>query len=215
MLQSMTGYGEAEHSGEGFRLSLEIRSVNNRSLKIASKAPEEISFLQSHIEERIRARVQRGSVFATCRFAPIDSSDLYEIDTALIEKYLENAEELRTRLTGDGRLPKDTDPVAIRDLLLLPGVVRCEDVVVPEKDQVRALADEVAQEALDRLLEMRSREGKHLEDELRTRTASLDKLLQGITGEAPKAVEEYQQKLEQRVRTLLGDRESLLESDDL
>ena len=47
MLRSMTGYGEATIDGGSFLLTIEVKSVNNRFLKITTKVEDEISYVQN------------------------------------------------------------------------------------------------------------------------------------------------------------------------
>ena len=69
MLKSMTGYGEATVQTRSFVFGVEIRSVNNKFLKITTKIPEEISYLQHEIEEPIR-KLNLGEV----RFVDADGN---------------------------------------------------------------------------------------------------------------------------------------------
>lgn len=208
MLKSMTGYGEAMRETHRFTVSIEVRSVNNRFLKIASKIPEELSYLQNPLEEVVRQRVSRGTVTVVLRFQPTDESALHDIDGRVLEKYWRQLTRIRDEL-GTG------EEIRLRDLLLLPGVVHNEEVFVPEKDVVSTVAREVIGLALDGMLSMREREGAHLEAELRAVLDRVRVLLEIIRSEAPKAVEEQQAKLEQRIRQLLGEFHGSLAQEDI
>ena len=52
---SMTGYGKGEYAEGGIRLTAEVRSVNNRYLDVAVKAPK--IFLSR--EDAVRALVRK------------------------------------------------------------------------------------------------------------------------------------------------------------
>ena len=208
MLKSMTGYGEARHETERFIVSVELRSVNNRFFKMSVKVPEEISFVQSQLEEQVRKRVDRGSVHMTLRFEPTASSDLYEIDGEVLKKYLHSLDGLQTDLQLEQN-------VTLKDLLPLPGVVRSRESLLPDGEAIQPIVNKVLDDSLSQLLSMRQLEGAKLEDDLRERSTLLKKLLAQIRQEAPRAVEEYQQKLDQRVRTLLGDQQGVLAPEDL
>ena len=80
-LNSMTGYGEATKETDNFVLEIEVKTVNNRFLKISSKIGEEVFYLQNDLEELIRKYLSRGSVHFTVRFKPTRYSDLYEIES--------------------------------------------------------------------------------------------------------------------------------------
>ena len=60
MLLSMTGQGVSTASAEGTTVTVEIRAVNNRHLKINLRAPDSLIALESSIEKMIRNVVRRG-----------------------------------------------------------------------------------------------------------------------------------------------------------
>ncbi|HLU49850.1 MAG TPA: YicC/YloC family endoribonuclease [Planctomycetota bacterium] len=206
MLKSMTGYGEATRETGRFAISIEVRSVNNRFLKLSTKIPEELSYIQNLLEEIARQKVSRGSVTIVLRYQSTDESALHDIDGRVLEKYWRQLKTLRDELGSN-------EEIRLRDLLLLPGVVQSRDVLVPEKDEVSAVAREVLEAAIDAMVEMRKREGAHLESELRQMLERVESHLETIRTEAPRAVEEQQTKLKQRVRQLLGEHHGALAED--
>lgn len=209
MLRSMTGYGEGVAEDDRFVITIEIRSVNNRFLKITPKVPEEYSFLQNDLERRIRGSILRGTIHVTLRVKPRDTSEFYEIDREVVKKYLRSLELLKNDLN------READSLSLRDLLLLPGVVRGEESLIPDKDSIHPVVRKVVDQALSQLRSMRELEGSHLEKDLRHRAKELEKHLENLGEEAPRAVEEYQKKLDQRVRKLLGDHEGALGPEDI
>ena len=53
-IRSMTGFGSGAREKQDFRVSVEIRSVNHRYLKLSVHLPEEFSWAQRLVEARIR-----------------------------------------------------------------------------------------------------------------------------------------------------------------
>ncbi len=208
MLRSMTGYGAVRLAGEGFELSVEVRGINNRFFKITSKISEEVSFLQSEMEEEVRRQVERGSINLVLRFQPTRFTDLYEIDEDVLRKYVGRIRKLR-RTFGAGM---DLQP---RDFLLLPGVIRSEESVVLGKEVVLPVALRGLRRALAALHRMREREGRNLLKGFRGRARLLRRLLEKVAAEAPGALKDYQDRLQSRVDRLLADKELALSPHDL
>ena len=50
-MRSMTGYGRGEASGEGFRVTVELKTVNNRFLDINTRLPSELSSLEGDLKK--------------------------------------------------------------------------------------------------------------------------------------------------------------------
>ncbi|MCZ6793298.1 MAG: YicC family protein [Planctomycetota bacterium] len=204
----MTGYGEAAAELDRFVISIELRSVNNRFLKLISKVPDELSFLQNDLESQIRETLIRGTVYLTLRCEPRDTSDLYEIDPTVLKKYLATVKRLKAEIV-------ETEDLSIRDLLLLPGVVRAEETMVPEKESMRPAIRPSMEDALSRIQAMRQQEGRHIDKDLRERLETLTGLIDSVRKEAPRAVEEYHKKLDQRLRLLLGEHQGALAPEDI
>jgi uncharacterized protein (TIGR00255 family) len=208
MLRSMTGYGDATVEDSRFVLALEVKSVNHRFLKISSKIAEEVSYLQNDLEELIRKRLVRGSIFFTLWFEPTSYSDLYDIDESLLKKYWTTLRKLKDELnTGE--------EIYIKDLLLLPGVIHTEEALILGKEEVLPEALRAMDEALSKLLSMREEEGRNLEADMSLHARHLGNLLEKIKQAAPLALEEYHQKLDQRVRLLLGEQHGILAPEDI
>ncbi len=208
MLKSMTGYGEATVEGKNFVLSIELKSVNNRFLKVSSKIPEEVSYLQNDLEGEIRKSILRGSVFFTARFAPTRYVDLYEIDEEVLKKYLKTLNRIKEELSSN-------EEVRLKDLLLLPGVIHTEEALILGKEVVLPVALRAMAGALAKFVKMRGLEGSRLESEFRKRSARVGELLEKVKLDAPRALGEYQQKLEERVNQLLREKGVKLEPAEL
>lgn len=211
MLKSMTGYGRDTVETDAFVLTVEVKSVNNRFLKITGRVPEELSYLQTKIEDLIRKRLIRGSVYFSVVVEPCSRADLYDIDTAVLEKYLTALREAHDILN----IPETEQP-PLRDLLLLPGVVRAEDGGMKlGDDKLLAAACTAMDNALTQLVEMRRQEGAFLEEEFRVRSDALRNLIRKVNAETPAALKEYNQKLKERVNQLLEDAEANVSTSDL
>ena len=208
MLRSMTGFGESSVETDQYALAIEIKTVNNRFLKVHSKVPEEISYLQTALEETIRRRLVRGSVSYIVRLEPAATTDLYEVDANLVKKYYHELDSIRGELGIEDAIRLDT-------LLALPGAVRTEETLSLGREQLEPIAVGVLEKALDDVITMRKREGANLLGDLRARAERLGELLSEIGGLAPKAAEEHFHRLEEKVRLLLGDKQTSFDGDDI
>ena len=55
MLLSMTGYGDARHQSEQLTVSIELRALNNRYLKVSVRAPDPYHLLEAEFEKVVKA----------------------------------------------------------------------------------------------------------------------------------------------------------------
>lgn len=209
MLRSMTGYGEATIDGGSFLLTIEIKSVNNRFLKITTKVEDEISYVQNELEEQAKKSIARGSVSITVRFLPVSNADVYEIDTGVLEKYLGTLSAFQRERGIEG------EPIRLKDVLPLPGVVRVQESQRLGKDRVLPVALQAMDEALKHFIKMREEEGSNLEKEFRERARTLRRLVADMRAEAPNALAEYRARLEERIQLILEDKGIALSAEDI
>ena len=118
MLLSMTGYGEARHQSDGLTVTIELRALNNRYLKVSLRVAEPYNLLEPEFEKVIRRTVRRGTlqVHLRCQrqFAPQD----FQINAVALKSYLE-----QLRRFADDLKMRDRGEVLLGQALALPGVV--------------------------------------------------------------------------------------------
>ena len=60
MIKSMTGYGGAKGETEGFRITIELKSVNNRYLDTAVRLPRSFIFVEDAVKTAVGRHISRG-----------------------------------------------------------------------------------------------------------------------------------------------------------
>src|SRR5215813_3854222 len=64
-MRSMTGFGQASWQGDGRRLSVEVRSVNQRFLDVKLALPRECQAWEAPLRELVSGVAERGKVEVT------------------------------------------------------------------------------------------------------------------------------------------------------
>ena len=197
-MRSMTGYGKGRVQRDGWEVTAELKTVNHRFLDLSLRLPRNISFLEQVCRETIGARLRRGHAEIFLTVARTEDSDLeVSADTELAMMYLEAGEKIAAATGVENDL-------TVSRLMNLEGVITRTE---KEMDQplVSAVCAEALGAALDQLVEMREREGKHLKADLALHLEAVAALREKILTRAPAVVEEYRQKLETRLRALLKE----------
>ena len=196
MINSMTGYGRGTAAFDGREMTVELKSVNHRYLDIGMRLPRHVSFLEDVFRTVLGENLARGHVdiYINYRNTRKDARKVV-IDTNLMEAYVSAAREANTQL-------------GLRDDITLMNALRLPDVseVVEEqedRDAVAALAKEAALAAIAELKVMRAREGQRLYEDLMAKAENVLTLADQIAERAPKVVEEYKLKLNERIAALL------------
>jgi uncharacterized protein (TIGR00255 family) len=206
VLLSMTGFGEARHQDERWSVVVEVRTVNNRHLKMNARISEPYGALEPDLERLVRESVRRGTVQLNLRVDRPRRAEDYRLNPVALASY---RDQLRA-LQDDPARPPD-----LAALLALPGVV--EEQRKAEKDPHEdwpALAA-VVSEALGRLHASRAEEGRAMAAELLALGRALGGHLEKVAARGPEVVRGYQARLTERVQALVQDRGVAIEPKDL
>ncbi len=194
----MTGFGEARSQSDGLAVTVEVRTINSRHFKLSYRASEGYASLEPDVEAIARDTIRRGTVQLNLRVERHASADDYQINTAVLEGY-------RAQLEAFGKRSGWAEPVDLRLLLALPGVVD-EHVQADHdpRDDWPAI-EPVIIKALAATTRMRTEEGAALAADLENNGRQVKHFLDQIAGRAPAVVESYQARLAQRVQQSLAE----------
>lgn len=204
-MESMTGYGTATISGEGAEISVQVKSVNSRYLDLVVKSPGLPPRLESAIRERIRSAVARGRVefYLDVRWSGV-------VDPSVNENTIRRWKELLDKVHQALGFP---DPVHLRDILRLPGVI--EAVVGGEVlwERIREPLLETVDRAIEALKVMRAAEGENLRAVLEEKAGIMRAALDRIAAFREEAKTRSLERMRTRIREILAD--SRLDEDRL
>ena len=190
----MTGYGRGECSQNGFKITVELSSVNRKQGEISVALPREMEMLEAQIRDIINQYVSRGRLTARVSLHAGGSnlSARMHLNVPLAKAY---AREL-TRLAEQLKLP---GPVTLDQLARAPGVFQTDEQIVEEKDFWPAVK-RALKGALTMLVKMRQREGQHLAKDLGKRISLMRKASLRIQKQAPDVARRYRQQLLDRIK---------------
>jgi uncharacterized protein (TIGR00255 family) len=210
VLLSMTGYGEARYQSDALNVSLELRALNNRYLKVSLRASDPYHLLEPEFEKVVRRTVRRGTLQVHLRCERQSNVQDFRINPTALRSYLAQlrgvAEELGLSNRGE---------ILLGQALALPGVVVEPGNVSSHLLEDWPILERVLQEALGKLQAMREEEGRAMAQELLgyrdTIAAELNKIRQRI----PQVATTYRDRLYERVRNLLTELDVKIDRSDL
>src|SRR5204863_7603412 len=101
----MTGYGEARYQSDDLTLSIELRALNNRYLKISVRAADPYHLLEPEFEKVIRRSVRRGTVQVHLRCDRQQAAQDFRINAVALRSYVSQvqaaAQEMGLRDRGE------------------------------------------------------------------------------------------------------------------
>ena len=197
-MRSMTGCGSGKVQQDGWEVTVDLKTVNHRFLDIGMRLPRNLAFLEQTVRDRIGKKISRGhaDVYLTVKRTDSSSVDV-ECDENLAGRYLEAA-RLIARKTGV------ENDLTVSRIMKMEGVLTLTEREMDE-ELVSSICSEATEIAAAQLIQMREREGIHLKEDLKTHLDAADALRKMILERAPLVVDEYREKLENRLKSLLTD----------
>ena len=206
----MTGFGESHSGQDGLAVAVEIRTINNRFFKLAVRTTEGYAALEPLVEAVVRQTIHRGTVQVNVWVDRRPSPDDYRINVDVLERYrqqlLAQMDKWQTQRKGDPPLEA---------LLALPGVV--DDAAAKAVDAVAdwPLIQRTLQAAMGNLGRMRRDEGRAMAADLAANCRAAAASLERVERRAPLVVEDYRNRLFERLRKVLAELQVTLEPADL
>lgn len=191
-MKSMTGFGRASGTLDNLTLTVQVSSVNRKSLDLSVTIPPEWESLESLIGEFVRKYARRGKVHVDIEVSGSGTAQPISWDNAAVEAYLLKIEAFLARFN------KKLDPTpellwnianSQRKSSTLPSVEVTEPVLMP-----------LLNSALSDFAEMRKREGTALLADFRERLSVLHKQVIAIAERRPDIPKIHRELLLQRLR---------------
>ena len=205
----MTAFGRAKREGEKKDVTIEIKSVNSRFFDCAVKLPRAYVFLEERIKEHVRKNaVSRAKVDV---YVTVDNhtsgAGNVGIDTAYLESYLT---ALR-RLSTEFGLPDDISVMS---------VARNQDIFTFDKseedlEEEWLLFRDVLDEAISGYGAMRAEEGRKAEEDIKGKIELVRAFADEVEAISKQDTVGYRDKLESRIRNILGDFEVSVDENRL
>lgn len=198
MVKSMTGYGRGEENFDGFQVTVELRSVNNRYLDCAVKMPRAYIFAEEAMKSKIQSAVARGKVdvFVTIVRSGGDGT-VVTVNEALAKSYIDALYKLHD--LGGGKVRREYYPT---DLARFPDVLTVEKEE-EDLDQMKERLLAVLGRAVEDFNAMRAVEGGRLSADILGRADTIERLLGEIEARSPQTVSDYRARLEAKMREVL------------
>lgn len=198
MLKSMTGYGRAEKAFDNLTVSVELKAVNHRFFEFTPKLPRGYTFLEEKLKAYIQRFVSRGKMDAYVSIQQTgDTGVTVEINRPLAAGYVSALRTLATKYD----LPND---ISVSVLSRYNDIFSITKESIDE-EKITEYVLEVAEVALKAFVSMRETEGEKLQDDLNSRLTAIEQKVAFVEERSPKTVEAYRQRLEQKIKDLLGD----------
>ncbi len=198
MIKSMTGFGRSEVSDSDRKITIEMKSVNHRYFEPTIKMPKKLSVYEAGIRTVLKKYIARGKVdifvtyedFSENKFCLKYNEDLAN-EYMSIFKYM-------------------SEQFGIENDIKVSGLSRYPEVITMEEqsndeDELWHLLEKAVENACVAFVETRITEGDKLKNDITDKLNYMLNLVDNIEERSPEIIEEYRNKILDKVHELLED----------
>jgi uncharacterized protein (TIGR00255 family) len=197
MIRSMTGYGQGAADAPGLKVTVALRSVNNRFADLKLRLPDHLAPLEAELRRKVLTTVKRGRVDVDLLLERTEGSGVgLALNRPVVEAALAAWKTLRDEYGIHGAFDLQT-------LMRVPGVFATAELGAPLDEAGRSAVDSALERALAALDAERQREGGLLRDDLVLRLARMNETVAAIRELAAAVPDALQKKIAERVQQLV------------
>lgn len=198
MIRSMTGYGRALEVIDGMSITAEIKSVNHRYFEFSSRTPRIYGFLDEKLKSYVQSKITRGKIECYVYIESLEAEDCtVEINHSLASGYIKALSELGERYG----LQNDTTVTSVAKYHDIFSIHKEE----ADEEKIWQAVKAVLDKAIVSFVSMRETEGEKLKNDILSRCDIILEKVAFIEERSPETVKEYNAKLLERMKTVLGD----------
>ena len=199
MIRSMTSFGRSS-SEEGKKrfFTVEMKSVNSRYLDVNIRMPKSIISLEEEIRKMISNSLNRGKVDVFINIKNYnEGAGVPKVDINLAQGYLQCLKEIEEKLN----IKND---ISVMQIARFPEVI----TMIEEEDKIDEIWEELKpliSSSLDMMINMREVEGEKLKEDILIKINQIEDLVSKVEEFADSIPKVFKQKLEERLKDLLGN----------
>ena len=202
MIKSMTAFANAERTIDDISIKVEVRTYNSRHLDIQLRMTSGYQALEEKAKTQISGSVARGRVDVKIHISDMSEAAVaFEVDEVKAKAYHQALKSLKELLDLEGPVPMEW--ITARNDLIRPREAE-SDV-----DKVWACLTDCMQEVLASVDDMRQKEGAFIANDFKERLQFLKESIDQIEVDSTGLLDQYKQRLMERISILTEQRVSL------
>jgi len=195
MISSMTSFFFGEHETEYGNLVLEIKTLNSRYFELQLKLSEDLKTLEPKIRNQIVKSISRGKADYKIYLKPVeDDLDPKNIDFREIKDLIKISEKVSSFI-------KSPQPINPLELMRIVGVKKKK----LEKKKLEKVLLRYTEQALDKLIIDRKREGAKIRKIIIAKLNLIEKLVLKVKNLMPLAIKAHENKIKLKFKAALID----------
>ena len=198
MIKSMTGFGRCEISDGDWKFTVEMKGVNHRYLDVNIRMPKRLNCFETAIRNLIKQSIIRGKVDLFIQYEDLSRGQMsLKYNEALAEEYLLYLRKMEEQFSLE-------NDIRVSTLSRCPEVLTMEEQVIDEEEMWDGLK-KAMDGAVEKFVATRGMEGEALKKDILVKLDGMLEYVAFIEERSPMILSQYREKLENKVKELLGD----------
>jgi uncharacterized protein (TIGR00255 family) len=195
MIKSMTGFGKSVTESPGKKITVEIRSLNSKSLDLNLRIPYLYKEKELELRSELSKQIERGKLDVTVFTESTQETLPVVINKNLAKKYYQEIKILANEL--------DADTTNFLSLVLkMPDVLKPEKEIAELDKNEWIVVKDTINKAIEAFQEFREDEGKVLQKEFETRIETIEDLLKEVVSKDSKRIKNIRSRIEKNLDEL-------------
>ena len=188
----MTGYGQSSCSFDDYRITVELKTVNNRYLDTSVRVYKQYSFVEELVRETVSKKISRGKLDAAILFDNIKKDDRVVTLNEEVARGYYDAFKNMSEIFGIENDITASKLSAFADVFTI-------EKKEQDKEKINGDVEKVLIDALSDLSEARAREGLRLKAFFDESIEKMADLVNKIEARSPETITEFADRIKQRV----------------
>lgn len=190
MIRSMTGFGKHVAQLPTKKITVEIKSLNSKSLDLNARMPSAYREKELDLRKIIADRLLRGKIDFALYLELTGDESSAEVNEAMVRQYMKQLAHI-----------VDGDPLQLMEMALrLPDTLKADRDDIDEEEYQAIVS--ALEEALDEIDDFRAQEGAVLEKDFQSRIDNLQTLLRKVSDMDPERQSTIRDRLQKAVSDL-------------
>lgn len=190
----MTGFGKAECQLPDKTVSIEIKSLNSKSLNISTKIPDLYSEKEFEIRKIVGEKLQRGKINISFQILNEDEKPA-SLNVKLINSYYRQLKEITE---NSGHDPKQE--LLFQTIMRLPDALKTEDAMLSDSEWSQL--EETLNEAIVQTDRFRIQEGESIAADLKEKVRAIENALSDIEKYEEERIQTVKERLEKKLNEI-------------
>ena len=191
MIQSMTGYGKSIVQLPTKKITIELKSLNSKSLDMNVRIPSFYKEKELPLRRLVAKSLVRGKVDVSLFVEVTGEETSTKINAAVVTEYMKQLQQIA---------PDTSDAKCLEMAMRLPDTARAERAEIDETEW--ATIEGHLKEAIANIVSYRVDEGKVLETDFLQRNANIRALLEDVIAVDPERIAGVKERLQKGIADL-------------